>query len=71
MLTPGTFEKSFNGSDKTKHVKKCGKKKSFFKPLFGALPKIGDWIQKYVQIHRPPWFLVLKNGLKKCSSLKK
>ena len=24
----------------------------FFKPLFGALPKIGDWIQKYVQIHQ-------------------
>ena len=31
-------------------VKKC-QKKMFFKPLFGALPKIGDWIRKYVQIH--------------------
>ena len=26
MPTPRTFEKSFYGSDKTKHVKKCGKK---------------------------------------------
>ena len=42
MRPPGTFEKSFNRSDKTKHVNKCGKNanKSFFKPLFGALPKI-------------------------------
>ena len=23
----------------------------FLKPLFGALPRIDDWIQKYVQIH--------------------
>ena len=42
------FWKSFNGSDKTKCVKKCGKKMQFFffffKPIFGALPKIGDWI---------------------------
>ena len=29
--------------------KKC-RKITFLKPLFGALPKIGDWIQKYVQI---------------------
>ena len=41
MPTPGTFEKSFNGSDKTKCVKKCGKKKERKKKLFGALPKIG------------------------------
>ena len=47
------FWKSFNGSDKTKHIKKCGKKmqkNSFFKTHFGALPKIRDWIWKYVQI---------------------
>ena len=53
MPTLQDFWKSFNGSDKTKHVKKCGKKmqkNNFFKPLFGALPKIGDWILKYVQI---------------------
>ena len=29
--------------------KKC--QKSLFNPLFGALKKISDWIQKYVQIH--------------------
>ena len=42
------FWKSFNGSDKTKRVKKCGKKMQ--KTNFGALLKIGDWIWKYVQI---------------------
>ena len=26
------------------------KTKIFLEPLFGALPQIGDWIQKYVQI---------------------
>ena len=43
MLNPGTFEKRFNRSVKTKYVKKCGKKynnKKSFEPLFGALPKI-------------------------------
>ena len=43
----------FNGSDKTKCVKKNGKKMpkhNFLNPYFGALPKIRDWIQKYVQI---------------------
>ena len=47
------FWKQINGSDKTKCVKKCGSKMQkniFFKPIFGALPKIIDWIQKYVQI---------------------
>ena len=48
------FWKSFNGSDKTKHVEKCGKickkKKKKKKNLLGALPKIRDWIWKYVQI---------------------
>ena len=38
------FKLSFCGSDK-----KC-QNKSFKKPLFGALPKIVDWIRKYVQI---------------------
>ena len=47
------FWKSFNGSNKTKRVKKCGlkmPKNNFLKPLFGALQKIGDWIWKYEQI---------------------
>ena len=30
-------------------VKEC-KNNNFLKPLFGALPKMRDWIQKYVQI---------------------
>ena len=36
--------------------------KYFFKPLFGALPKIFDWIRKYVQIHHGFYFskMVLK-----------
>ena len=38
------FKLSFCGSDK-----KC-QKIIFFKPFFGALPKIFDWIRKYVQI---------------------
>ena len=44
----------------------CSKnaKNHLFKPLFGALPKISNWIQKYVQI-----CLVLKNGIKNDSSL--
>ena len=29
----------------------------FLNPLFGALPKIRDWIQKYVQIHNGLLFL--------------
>ena len=37
------------------------------KNLFGALPKISDWIQKYVQILS--WLLVLKNGIKNYSCL--
>ena len=47
------FWKSFNRTDKTKHVKNVFKKSQqifFLKPLFGALPKIGDWIWKYEQI---------------------
>ena len=56
MPTPRmTFEKVFNGSDKTKHVKQNVVKKLhkiiLKKPIFGVLPKIRDWIQKYVQTH--------------------
>ena len=38
MTTPGTFEKSFNRSDKTKCVKKCGKQipKIIFREYFAA-----------------------------------
>ena len=31
-------------------VAECGTKITFLKPLYGALPKISDWIRKYVQI---------------------
>ena len=34
------FWESFNASDKTKHVKKCGLK------MPKKIPKIGDWILK-------------------------
>ena len=53
MPTPRTFEKvlmdPIRPNVSKNVVKKC-KKNIFFKPLFGTLPKIGDWIRKYVQI---------------------
>ena len=54
MPTPRTFEKVL--TDQTRPnvsknmIKKCKKKKKKKKTFLGALPKIGYWIQKYVQI---------------------
>ena len=50
---PGFLKKTIKGSDKTKHVKKYGEIFSnnyLKKKTFGSLPKIGDWIQNYVEI---------------------
>ena len=64
---PGLL-KSFNGSDKTKYVNKCGKKITIcFTPFWGTSknqrldPKV---------CADPSWLLVFKNGLKKCCRLK-
>ena len=52
MPTPRTFEKvstdPIRPNVSKNVVKKC--KQIINKKLFGALPKIGDWILKYVQI---------------------
>ncbi len=45
--TPRTFEKVLTDPIRpnvSKNVVKKCKKMIFLKPLFGALPKIGDWI---------------------------
>ena len=47
MPTPRTFEKVLTDPIRpnvSKNVVKKCKKIFFLKPLFGALPKIGDWI---------------------------
>ena len=53
MPTPGTFEivlmDLIRPNVSKNVVTKC--QNIIFKPLFGPLLKIGDWIQKYVQIH--------------------
>ena len=64
------FWKSFNGSDKTKHVKKCGKKmqnNNFFKTTFWGTSKNRRLDLKVCA--DSSWLLVFKNGLKKHSSL--
>ena len=64
------FWKSFNGSDKTKHIKKCGKKmqkNSFFKTTFWGTSKNQRLDLKVCA--DSSWLLVVKNGLKKHSSL--
>ena len=52
MPTPGTIEKVLMDLKRANVSKNMvnNAKTFIFKPLFGALPKIGDWIQKYVQI---------------------
>ena len=49
MPTPRTFEKVLMDPIRPNMLKNA-KQKNIFKLLFGAFPKIGDWIQKYVQI---------------------
>ena len=47
MPTPSTFEKVLTDPIRpnvSKNVVKNAKKKSFFKPLFEVLKKIGDWL---------------------------
>ena len=64
------FWKSFNGSDKTKRVKKCGKKmqkNNFFKTPFWGTSKNRRLDLKVCA--DSSWLLVFKNGLKKHSSL--
>ena len=53
MPTPSSFEKVLMDPirpNMSKNVVKKCKQIFFFKPFSGALPKIGDWIQKYVPI---------------------
>ena len=59
LLTPRTFLKSFNGSHKTKRVKKCGKK--FQKIIFGGTSKNQRLDPKVCA--DPSWLLVFKNSL--------
>ena len=47
MPTPSSFEKKLTDPIRSNMFKKMwlkNAKKSFFKPLFGALAKTGDWI---------------------------
>ena len=70
MPTPRTFEKSFNGSDKTKHIKNVVKKCKniyFFKTPFWGTSKNQRLDLKVCA--DSSLLLVVKNGLKKHSSL--
>ena len=64
------FWKSFNGSDKTKcvknMVKKCPTKIIVLTPFWGTSKNQRLDLKVWAD---PSWLLVLKNGLKKCSSL--